>query len=305
MWLCRALLPCLGDDEMHDHHRFADEMPRRPSYRPRPEEPPVLGHRFSPRPLPSSPLLKPFSPPTSPRQSVYLPFPAGPAEPSAPRVLVLDPGSGETCNALQGLVHIHLAVAPEFDLQVKRYPPGWRSMVGVKLTEAEAAAASKVVISGVRSAWPSVDDLRGPAHPCNLATWASTLFDKRTNLMRSVDLTATGCDRWSARHAKASRRATSEFDCLVCGSRGGEVTLPALWLLGCRMPAVVINGGCAREKAGWLWPPGVYVVLLTGGRDRICNEYFAKQARANTSRTGTIEQLVGRGHPLTSNSSEA
>ena len=28
-----------------------------------------------------------------------------------------------------------------------------------------------------------------------------------------------------------------------------QVTLPALWLLGCRVPAVVINGGCARQQA--------------------------------------------------------
>ena len=51
------------------------------------------------------------------------------------------------------------------------------------------------------------------------------------------------------------------------------MTLPALWLLGCRLPCVVINAGCAREPAGWLWPTGVVVVLVTGGRDKICNEY--------------------------------
>lgn len=39
------------------------------------------------------------------------------------------------------------------------------------------------------------------------------------------------------------------------------------------MPVIVINGGCAREKAKWLWPAGVHVLLLTGGRDRICNEF--------------------------------
>ncbi len=61
--------------------------------------------------------------------------------------------------------------------------------------------------------------------------------------------------------------AVSSLDCLVCGSRGGQVTLPALWLLGLRLPCVVINGGCARESVGWTWPAGVPVVLLSGGDD--------------------------------------
>lgn len=62
-------------------------------------------------------------------------------------------------------------------------------------------------------------------------------------------------------------RDVSHFDCLLCGSRGGQVTLVALWRLGCRLPCVVINGGCARAEAGWAWPAGVPVVLLTGGDD--------------------------------------
>lgn len=62
-------------------------------------------------------------------------------------------------------------------------------------------------------------------------------------------------------------RDAAGFDCLVCGSRGGQVTLPALWRLGCRLPCVVLNGGCAREEAAWVWPTGVSVVLLTGGDD--------------------------------------
>lgn len=251
----------------------------------------MRGHRFSrDNMLMSTPIelnartrssaLNNRSPPTSPRSSVAPPViavPTGPPPSGAPRVYVLDPGSGETCKALRASMHIHLAVGPEYDVQVKRYPPNWRSMVGVKLTQAEAEADAKQVETGVRSAWPSVHDLCGSAHPRNLATWASTLFDAEASCLRAVDLSATGTDRTGARRVQASAMATASFGCIVCGSRGGEVTLPALWLLGCRLPSLVINGGCAREKAAWLWPAGVCVVLLTGGRDKINNEYHGQQ----------------------------
>lgn len=172
-------------------------------------------------------------------------------------------------------MHVHLAVGPDFDLPVKRYPPHWRKMVGVKLTEAEAAddaAADALSRNDGRAAWPSISDLRGSAHPRNLATWASTVYDAASNVLRAVDLSATRSDRTSARHLPPTPCPASQLHCVVCGSRGGEVTLPALWLLGCRLPAVVINGGCAREAAAWLWPAGVPVVLLTGGQDKINNE---------------------------------
>ena len=61
--------------------------------------------------------------------------------------------------------------------------------------------------------------------------------------------------------------AEAAIACLVCGSRGGQVTLPALWRLGCRLPVVVVNGGCCRAEVAWVWPEGVPVVLVTGGHD--------------------------------------
>ena len=200
--------------------------------------------------------------------------PAAPP-PSAAHILLIDPGSGEACGALQRTHHVHLAVGPEFDLQVKRYPPHWQSMCSVKLTvaEAEAAAATFSLPSGT---WPSASTLRGPAHPQNLATWASEIYREGVEgaELAAVHLSETRADRASARHLQPMWSASERFCCLVCGSRGGEVTLPALWLLGCRLPAVVINAGCAREKAAWVWPAGVPVVLVTGGRDQICNEFF-------------------------------
>ena len=70
-----------------------------------------------------------------------------------------------------------------------------------------------------------------------------------------------------------------------------QVTLPALWLLGCRLPCVVINAGCAREPAGWLWPTGVVVVLVTGGRDKICNEYARwPEERRHEAQQALLEQ---------------
>lgn len=228
--------------------------------------PPTRGHRFPPRPQQPPDPISPQARPVEARRFFVRP----PA--AAPRVLLLDPGSGESCTALQmSSIHVHLAAGPAYDEQVKRYPPHWKSMIGVRLTEAEAAADAALPVP--KSSWPGVHDLRGPAFPKNLATWASTLYDAEGGCMHAVDLSVSGADRTAARALPPSPVSTGVLNCIVCGSRGGQVTLPALWRLGCTLPCVVINGGCAREQAGWLWPPGVSVVLLTGGRDTICNEF--------------------------------
>ena len=255
--------------------------PRRHSARP--ETPRVCGHRFSAAetagaaaadpPMPNSPMASSSSHWTS--RGDWPPAEAPPVAPQgAAHVFLIDPGSGEVCGALQGTYHVHLAVAPSFDLQVHRYPPNWRSMRGVHLSVVEAQAAADAWMPPSR--WPSVASLRGPPHPQNLASWASELFDAAGadgGTLAAVPLSETGADRSSARHQPAVAVPLPTFRCLCCGSRGGEVTLPALWLLGCRLPAVVINGGCAREQLAWAWPVGVPVVLLTGGRDPICNEF--------------------------------
>lgn len=193
--------------------------------------------RAPPPPGPISPRMPgPTSPPMSYREepeeaaaaappSFCLPPPA-----DAPHVLVLDPGSGESCAALQSSVHVHLAAAPEYDEQIKRYPPFWKSMVGVRLSEAEAAADAAEPVA--KSSWPGVHDLRGPAHPKNLATWASVLYDAKAETVRGVDVTAHGADRTAARGLEPAVLAIRRLRCLVCGSRGGQVLpWPALWQL--------------------------------------------------------------------------
>lgn len=209
---------------------------------PRPEHPRVRGHRFS-RDRGSGDIEDEaeeiLSNPHSPRSSKSNPTPSDfdlnglvPPPEGAPSVYLLDPGSGEACPALQWArcAHVHLAVDADFDQPVKRYPPHWKSMAGVKLTEGEAnedaAAHARVLASASRSAWPSTSDLRGPAHPRNLATWASTFYT--SGQLSSVDCSATGCTRQEARGSRVARtlRPTADFICLVCGSRGGEVTLP-------------------------------------------------------------------------------
>ena len=212
----------------------------------------------------------------------------------APRVLLLDPGSGEACGALLQLqqYHVALAAGPEYDQPVKRYPPHWKSMAGVKLTEAEAAADSHEAAAlrkrmQCTASWPSFSDLRGSAYPLNLATWASTIFEADRETFRAVEITSIGCDRTAARHLAPTAGPVSAYSCLICGSRAGEVTLPALWLLGCRLPAVVINGGCAREAATWLWPPDVPVVLLTGACVCARHAMHARHRQGTCTCTGT------------------
>jgi len=61
-----------------------------------------------------------------------------------------------------------------------------------------------------------------------------------------------------------------ECDCLVFGSRGGQVVLPLFWkAYGPAVPpALVINGGCAMKiPGGASWPNEAVTVLLLGGRD--------------------------------------
>lgn len=61
-----------------------------------------------------------------------------------------------------------------------------------------------------------------------------------------------------------------QADCLVFGSRGGQVVLPVFWReRGADVPpAVVINGGCAMTGPSPAhWPAGAVTLLLLGGRD--------------------------------------
>jgi hypothetical protein len=68
-------------------------------------------------------------------------------------------------------------------------------------------------------------------------------------------------------------------DCLVVGSRGGQVVLPLLWReLGEKAPpAVVINGGCAMNLPSRVaWPDSAVTFLLIGGKDYFGGRHSAE-----------------------------
>mmetsp|Transcript_58978 Transcript_58978/g.104808 ORF Transcript_58978/g.104808 Transcript_58978/m.104808 type:complete len:454 (-) Transcript_58978:252-1613(-) len=63
-------------------------------------------------------------------------------------------------------------------------------------------------------------------------------------------------------------------DCLIFGSRGGQVILPTLWnTMGEKVPpAIVVNGGCAMNlPIPCNWPRKAITFLILGGQD-----YFKK-----------------------------
>mmetsp|Transcript_13827 Transcript_13827/g.31355 ORF Transcript_13827/g.31355 Transcript_13827/m.31355 type:complete len:632 (-) Transcript_13827:226-2121(-) len=67
-----------------------------------------------------------------------------------------------------------------------------------------------------------------------------------------------------------------EAQCLMFGSRGGQVVLPTLWKkLGAQIPpAVVVNGGCAMRNPsiqGGMWPQEAVTMILIGGKDYFRN----------------------------------
>jgi len=88
-------------------------------------------------------------------------------------------------------------------------------------------------------------------------------------------------------------------DCLVVGSRGGQVVLPALWQAkGAAVPpAIVINGGCAMQVPMPVhWPDSAITFLLLGGRDnfrgRLSTEEYITDARRRVPReNGTTAVL--------------
>eukprot|EP00441_Pelagodinium_beii_P026308 CAMPEP_0197662612 /NCGR_PEP_ID=MMETSP1338-20131121/54101_1 /TAXON_ID=43686 ORGANISM="Pelagodinium beii, Strain RCC1491" /NCGR_SAMPLE_ID=MMETSP1338 /ASSEMBLY_ACC=CAM_ASM_000754 /LENGTH=352 /DNA_ID=CAMNT_0043240529 /DNA_START=68 /DNA_END=1126 /DNA_ORIENTATION=- len=80
--------------------------------------------------------------------------------------------------------------------------------------------------------------------------------------------------------ASAAMRA----DCLVVGSRGGQVVLPKLWQeFGAAVPpAVIINGGCAMKIPETVaWPEKAVTFLLLGGKDHFRSNMSSEQYVAN------------------------
>ena len=94
----------------------------------RPTEPRIRGHRFSGSRTSSYSAPPPAALPQSPRDSRESTaddeVPAAPPvpPPDAPRVLLLDPGSGDACEALQGCCRVYLAVDPSYDIQAAALP---------------------------------------------------------------------------------------------------------------------------------------------------------------------------------------
>jgi len=77
-------------------------------------------------------------------------------------------------------------------------------------------------------------------------------------------------------------------DCLIVGSRGGQVVLPYLWKNAgaTTPPAVVINGGCAMKlPEAPCWPDEAATFLLIGGHD-----YF----RGQCSRDEYVDDVKAR-----------
>jgi hypothetical protein len=56
------------------------------------------------------------------------------------------------------------------------------------------------------------------------------------------------------------------IDCIVCGSRGGQVVLPTLWKLGIDIPCVITNAGCIDSPCFHAYPIS-RVVFSTFGKD--------------------------------------
>lgn len=74
-------------------------------------------------------------------------------------------------------------------------------------------------------------------------------------------------------------------DCLVLGSRGGQVVLPQLWkALGKVVPPTfVINGGCATQLPSQIdWPLEAVTFLLIGGCDEFRRGLPPKDYRMKT-----------------------
>lgn len=98
-----------------------------------------------------------------------------------------------------------------------------------------------------------------------------------------------------------SQKRLANTDCLVVGSRGGQVVLPTLWkVLGDDVPpAVVMNGGCAMALPTPVhWPAHAATFLLLGGQDYFrsnmsMNDYVADaKNRVPQENTSTAILLV-------------
>lgn len=91
-----------------------------------------------------------------------------------------------------------------------------------------------------------------------------------------------------------------DVDCLVVGSRGGQVVLPTLWKV-CGEdvpPAVVMNGGCAASSLPIPvhWPESAVTFLLLGGNDyfrgRMSNDEYLTDAQHRVPEGNTTTAIL-------------
>jgi len=80
-----------------------------------------------------------------------------------------------------------------------------------------------------------------------------------------------GPNLYTFAQGELAKGTLDQADCLVFGSRGGQVVLPAFWEArgNAVPPAVVMNGGVARDDhpTGVRWPEGAVTFLIIGGKD--------------------------------------
>jgi len=96
-----------------------------------------------------------------------------------------------------------------------------------------------------------------------------------------------------------SRGTAEQSDCLVLGSRGGQVVLPCLWRAKgpAIPPAIVINGGCAMSLPTDVhWPETAVTFLLLGGRDNfrgsLSPREYVEDARSRVPRDNRTTALL-------------
>jgi len=85
-------------------------------------------------------------------------------------------------------------------------------------------------------------------------------------------------------HEVLHKGIVEQNDCLIFGSRGGQVVLPCLWhARGAAVPpAIVINGGCAMSlPTNVYWPETAVTFLLLGGRDTFRGGFSTSEYIAN------------------------
>lgn len=95
-----------------------------------------------------------------------------------------------------------------------------------------------------------------------------------------------------------SQGVVDQSQCVVVGSRGGQVVLPTFWqtLGDASPPAVVINGGCAGSLPTPVeWPQAVVSIILLGGQDYfgggMADDEYVATAKSNVPKGNTTTAI--------------